>query len=76
VLNETGLRRILNSYFEYYERTRTHLSLNISDMHQVALITFSILPSPLSPIKSHFYPVDSLEISKIEGLENPGRFGV
>ena len=27
VLNETGLRRILKSYFEYYERTRTHLSL-------------------------------------------------
>ena len=27
VLNETGLRRTLKSYFEYYERTRTHLSL-------------------------------------------------
>jgi len=27
VLNETGLRRVLKSYFEYYERTRTHLSL-------------------------------------------------
>jgi putative transposase len=27
VLNETGLRRILKSYFEYYERSRTHLSL-------------------------------------------------
>jgi putative transposase len=27
VLNETGLRRILKSYFDYYERTRTHLSL-------------------------------------------------
>jgi putative transposase len=27
VSNETGLRRILKSYFEYYERTRTHLSL-------------------------------------------------
>jgi putative transposase len=27
VLNETGLRRILKSYFEYYERTRTHLGL-------------------------------------------------
>ena len=27
ILNETGLRRILRSYFEYYERTRTHLSL-------------------------------------------------
>jgi len=27
VLNETGLRRILKSYFDYYEQTRTHLSL-------------------------------------------------
>jgi putative transposase len=27
VLNETALRRVLKSYFEYYERTRTHLSL-------------------------------------------------
>jgi len=28
VLNETGLRRILKSYFDYYENSRTHLSLN------------------------------------------------
>jgi len=28
VQNETGLRRILKSYFDYYERTRTHLSLD------------------------------------------------
>ena len=27
VLNETGLRRTLKSYFAYNERTRTHLSL-------------------------------------------------
>jgi len=27
VLNETGLRRILKSYLDYYERSRTHLSL-------------------------------------------------
>jgi len=27
VFNESGLRRILNSYFEYYEHSRTHLSL-------------------------------------------------
>jgi len=27
VLNERGLRRILRSYFDYYERSRTHLSL-------------------------------------------------
>ena len=26
ILNETGLRRILKSYFDYYEQTRTHLS--------------------------------------------------
>jgi transposase InsO family protein len=28
VLNETGLRRVLKLHFEYYERTRTHLSLD------------------------------------------------
>jgi len=28
VLNEAGLRRILRSYFDYYERSRTHLSLD------------------------------------------------
>jgi Integrase core domain len=27
VFNERGLRRILKSYFDYYERSRTHLSL-------------------------------------------------
>jgi transposase InsO family protein len=27
VLNETSLRRVLKSYFDYYERSRTHLSL-------------------------------------------------
>ena len=27
VFNETSLRRILKSYFDYYERSRTHLSL-------------------------------------------------
>jgi putative transposase len=27
VLNEAGLRRVLKSYFDYYERSRTHLSL-------------------------------------------------
>ncbi len=27
VLNEAGLRRILKSYFDYYENSRTHLSL-------------------------------------------------
>jgi putative transposase len=28
VLNEAGLRRVLNSYFAYYEQSRTHLSLS------------------------------------------------
>jgi hypothetical protein len=27
VLNETGLRRILKSYFDYYHEDRTHLRL-------------------------------------------------
>lgn len=27
VLNEAGLRRVLKSYFEYYDHTRTHLAL-------------------------------------------------
>jgi hypothetical protein len=27
VFNERGLRRILKSYFEYYEKSRTHLGL-------------------------------------------------
>jgi putative transposase len=27
VFNETGLRRVLKEYFDYYERSRTHLSL-------------------------------------------------
>jgi len=27
LLNEAGLRRVLKSYFDYYERSRTHLSL-------------------------------------------------
>ena len=28
VFNETGLRRVLQEYFDYYERSRTHLSLD------------------------------------------------
>jgi putative transposase len=27
VFNEASLRRVLKSYFDYYERSRTHLSL-------------------------------------------------
>jgi len=33
VLKETGLHRILQSYFEYYERTRTHLSSEVGGLH-------------------------------------------
>ncbi len=28
VLNEAGLRRVLKSYFDYYQQSRTHLSLD------------------------------------------------
>jgi len=28
IFNETHLRRVLSSYFRYYHKTRTHLSLN------------------------------------------------
>ena len=28
VWNESGLRRVLNAYIEYYLRSRTHLALN------------------------------------------------
>jgi putative transposase len=28
VSNQAGLRRVLESYFDYYERSRTHLSLD------------------------------------------------
>jgi putative transposase len=28
VVNQAGLRRVLKSYFDYYERSRTHLSLD------------------------------------------------
>jgi transposase InsO family protein len=27
ILHESGLRRVLRSYFEYYERSQTHLGL-------------------------------------------------
>ena len=45
VLNETGLRRILKSYFEYYERTRTHMSLG-----KDAPVSRPIQPAQTRPI--------------------------
>jgi putative transposase len=45
VLNETGLPRILKSYFEYYERTRTHLTL-----HRDAPIPRSVQPPELGRV--------------------------
>jgi putative transposase len=51
---ETGLRRILNSYFEYYERTRTHLALN-----KDAPIPRSVQPPELGIV---------VELPKVGGL--------
>jgi putative transposase len=56
VLNETGLRRILKSYFEYYERTRTHLSLN-----KDAPMCRPVQPQQLGPIR---------EIPQVGGLHH------
>lgn len=56
VLNESGLRRILKSYFEYYERTRTHLSLN-----KDAPICRPVQPQQLGPIR---------EIPQVGGLHH------
>jgi len=36
VLNETGLRRLLKSYLDYYERSRTHLSLGKERTNRVS----------------------------------------
>jgi transposase InsO family protein len=54
VLNEIGLRRILKSCFEYYERTRTHLSLN-----KDAPMCRPVQPQQLGPIR---------EIPQVGGL--------
>ena len=54
VRNETALRRILKSYFDYYERSRTHLSLD-----KEALIPRPVQPAQMGPI---------VEISQVGGL--------
>ena len=56
VLNETGLRRILKSYFDYYERTRTHLSLD-----KDAPITRPVQPPEIGRI---------VEVSQVGGLHH------
>jgi transposase InsO family protein len=56
VLNETGLRRILKSYFDYYERTRTHLSLD-----KDAPISRSVQPPEIGRI---------VEVPQVDGLHH------
>lgn len=56
VLNETGLRRILKSYFEYYERSRTHLSLG-----KDSPVTRPIQPVAVGPV---------VEIPQVGGLHH------
>jgi transposase InsO family protein len=45
VLNDTGLRRVLKSYFDYYEQSRTHLSLG-----KDAPISRPIQPAAMGPV--------------------------
>jgi len=56
VLDETGLRRVLKEYFEYYERCRTHLSLD-----KDAPVTRPIQP----PAHGHV-----VEIAQVGGLHH------
>src|SRR6516165_5539967 len=56
VLNETGLRRILKSYFDYYERTRTHLPLD-----KDAPISRSVQPPEIGRI---------VEVPQVGGLHH------
>jgi transposase InsO family protein len=56
VLNEASLRRSLKSYFEYYERSRTHLSLG-----KDAPISRPIQPAEMGPI---------MEIPQVGGLHH------
>jgi transposase InsO family protein len=56
VVNEDSLRRVLKSYFEYYERTRTHLSLG-----KDAPVTRPIQPASMGRI---------VEISQVGGLHH------
>jgi putative transposase len=56
VLNETGLHRVLKSYFKYYERTRTHLSLE-----KDAPIPRRVQPLELGPV---------VELPEVGGLHH------
>jgi putative transposase len=55
-LNEAGLRRVLNSYFAYYEQSRTHLSLG-----KDAPISRPIQPPAMGPV---------VEIPQVGGLHH------
>jgi transposase InsO family protein len=56
VFHAAGLRRILNGYFEYYERCRTHLSLE-----KDAPVSRPVEPPSLGPV---------IEIPKVGGLHH------
>jgi putative transposase len=56
VLNEASLRRVLKSYFEYYEQARTHLSLG-----KDAPVTRPVQPVSMGRI---------VEISQVGGLHH------
>ena len=56
VLHESGLRRILRSYFDYYARSRTHLSLD-----KDAPIPRAVQPAPLGRV---------IELPEVGGLHH------
>ena len=56
VFHQAGLRRILQDYFEYYERCRTHLSLE-----KDAPVSRPVEPLALGPV---------IEIPKVGGLHH------
>jgi len=56
VFHQAGLRRILQDYFEYYERCRTHLSLE-----KDAPVSRPVEPPWLGPV---------IEIPKVGGLHH------
>ncbi len=56
IFNKSGLCRVLESYFDYYERTRTHLSLN-----KDAPVSRPIQPSAMGRI---------VEIPQVGGLNH------
>src|SRR5260370_9600800 len=57
VFREAGLRRILNGYFEYYERCRTHLSLEKD----------APVSRPIDPLP----PGNVIQIPKVRALHHP-----